>query len=537
MGIRDLLHVTLIIGSTTALVASLYPSTAAPNSQVVAKVRKPDPTFDATLSRLNESFRKTWRSQGARLAPRASELDLIRRVSLALTGSIPSLEEQRRLDEVPEGKRVEARLESLLGDRRHADYLAERFARAFVGTEEGPFLIYRRRRFVSWLSDRFMENIRYDALVRELIASEGIWTDKPATNFLTVTYDPEAKLVDRSRLAGRVTRAFLASRIDCAECHDHPFQPWKQKDFQGLAAFFAQAQNGLTGMHEEPGEYEPVDRKTGKTHVVSPSVPFLPELLPKEGNRRQRLARWVTDPKNGRFSEAAVNRVWALLFGKALVDPVDDLSSIDERPEALSILAEDFKDSGFDLRRLIRLLVSSEVFQRDSAYHDGGEPSETDEQTWAIFPMTRLRPEQVVGALFQAASLSTIDASSPLVVRFFTTVGKNEFIQRYGDSGEDEFDGKAGTIPQRLLMMNGKIVMDKTKSNVFNAAARIGMFAESDEAAVDLAYRTTLCRHPSAEENSYFVAKLRGKSSESRREVMTDLFWTLVNSSEFSWNH
>ena len=86
-------------------------------------------------------------------------------------------------------------------------------------------------------------------------------------------------------------------------------------------------------------------------------------------------------------------------------------------------------------------------------------------------------------------------------------------------------------------MMNGKIVMDKTKSNVFNAAARIGMFAESDEAAVDLAYRTTLCRHPSAEENSYFVAKLRGKSSESRREVMTDLFWTLVNSSEFSWNH
>ena len=382
-----------------------------------------------------------------------------------------------------------------------------------------------------------MENAPYDALVRDLIATDGIWTDKPATNFLTVTYDPDRKIVDRSRLAGRVTRAFLASRIDCAECHDHPFQAWKQKDFQGLAAFFAQAQNGLTGMHEEPGEYEPIDRKTGKPVIVAPSVPFMPELLPREGNRRQRLARWVTDPRNPRFSEATVNRVWAILFGKALVEPVDDLFAVDEKPEALKILADDFTASGFNLRRLIRIMIASVVFERDSAYHDGSEPTESDEQSWAVFPLTRLRPDQVASSLFQAASLSTLDANSPLLIRIFTSLGKGDFIKRYGDTGEDEFDGRGGTIPQRLLMMNGKIVMERTKPDVFNAASRIGMFAESDESAVELVYRTSLCRLPTADERSYFVNKLKGKSGDDRRTVMTDLFWTLVNSTEFSWNH
>src|SRR5207253_772266 len=120
---------------------------------------------------------------------------------------------------------------------------------------------------------------------------------------------------------------------------------------------------------------------------------------------------------------------------------------------ALKLLADDFASHGFDLRRLIRVIAATEVFRLDSvADHAMGED---DEKDWAVFPMTRLRPEQVIGSVMQACSLSTMDAHSPLVVRLMRFGQQNDFLKRYGDSGEDEFDGKGGTIPQRLLMMNG----------------------------------------------------------------------------------
>src|SRR5262249_12176944 len=159
-----------------------------------------------------------------------------RRVALALTGTIPALSEIRRLEATPAGDRLRLQLDNLFRERRSADYLAERLARACVGTEDGPFLVFRRRRFVAWLSDQLYQNRPYDALVREIISDSGLWTDRPATNFITVTYNPDKKEPNPERLAARVARAFLGVRLDCAQCHDHPFQPWRRDDFQGLAA-------------------------------------------------------------------------------------------------------------------------------------------------------------------------------------------------------------------------------------------------------------------------------------------------------------
>lgn len=163
---------------------------------------------------------------------------MLRRLSLALVGSTPSLEEIRQFEARPADDRLETWLESLLRDRRSADNLAERFARALVGTEDGPFLQFRHRRFTTWLSDAILANRPFDAVVRDLIADQGLWTDHPATNFISVTFNPENERPDPERLAARVARAFLGIRLDCAQCHDHPFQPWKQADFRGLAAYF-----------------------------------------------------------------------------------------------------------------------------------------------------------------------------------------------------------------------------------------------------------------------------------------------------------
>src|SRR5262249_12404631 len=142
--------------------------------------------IDAIVSEVNTAFGNQWAEQRLQAAPPALEWAVTRRISLALTGTIPSLEEMRNLEPSPEGQRVTWWLEHLFKDRRYADYFAERFARAYVGTEDGPFIIYRRRRFVSWLSDQFFANRLYGDLVRELITSDGLWTDHPATNFITV---------------------------------------------------------------------------------------------------------------------------------------------------------------------------------------------------------------------------------------------------------------------------------------------------------------------------------------------------------------
>jgi Protein of unknown function (DUF1549)/Protein of unknown function (DUF1553) len=492
--------------------------------------------FRTLVANVDASIEAGFRKEGLKPAPLAGDLTVARRLHLALMGTIPSVQEIRQFETYQGEQRTQWWLEGILRDRRSADYLAERFARAYVGTEDGPFLVYRRRRFVSWLADEFVSNRPYDQLVRQLIASEGLWTDKPATNFITVTVEQANKnQPNPERLAARVTRAFLGIRLDCAQCHNHPFESWKQADFQGLAAFFGQVHEGFTGTYDGDGELTLENRKTGVPQTIAPRVPFAAELAPADGSRRKRLAAWVTHPKNPYFSRVTVNRIWALMFGRPMLDKVDDVSSIEQVPPALKLLADDFVANKYDLRRLIRVISATEAFRRDSAADH--ELTEAHERAWAAFPITRLRPEQVVGSVQQAASLTTLDAETHILIRLAGLGARNEFIKRYGDTGEDEFDNRGGTIPQRLLLMNGELVHDRTKEGLFSAATRIGWQARDDHAAVRTAYLAVFTRPPSAVETAHFEKRLAGSTGKERSRRMEDLYWALFNATEFSWNH
>ncbi len=470
------------------------------------------------------------------LAPPAADLVVARRLALALTGTIPSLQDIRQFEAQPPGQRLDWYLAVLLEDRRFGDYLAERLARAYVGTEAGPFIVFRRRRLVTWLSDQVMANRPYDELARELMTAQGLWTDRPATNFITATVDQaNQKGPDPERLAARTARAFLGLRLDCAQCHNHPFQHWKQSNFQGLAAWYGQIKQGGAGIHDGDGDYEFLNRKTGEMQPVEPAVPFRQELVPVQGTRRERLAAWVTHPRNRWFGRAIANRMWALMFGRPLVDPVDDLMSAGDPPKALDVLAEDFVAHGHDLRRLIKVIAATRAFRLDSAADFDITPEH--DKAWCAFPLTRLRPGQVAGAILQASSLETNNAESHILFRAVRAAGEAQFVQRYGDTGEDEFGNRGGTIPQRLLMMNGELVQNSTKDNLFNAAGRIAMLAPDDHKAVEAAYLTVLTRRPTQEEADHFEAKLAGTRGDERKQRLEDLFWTLLNSSEFAWNH
>lgn len=544
---RNLVFILLCVAGLSALAASLAPVHRSDHRKQFLASAEPDAELRELVARVDRVFREDWTRQGLVPATPADELTIARRLALALIGSVPSLEELRRLEAEPAETRLNRWLAALLTDRRSHDYLAERLTRAYVGVQDGPFIIYRRRRFVIWLADQLQANRPYNEIVQHLIADSGLWTDHPATNFLTATAKPDPKNPDQLEpdaveLAARVSRAFLGVRLDCAECHDHPFEPWKQTDFQGLAAFFGPTRQGLTGIHDTDGAYTTENRETGKAETIAPRAPFQPELLGAGDNPRRRLAAWVTHPDNRSFGRAIVNRIWAQLFGRPLVEPIDDLQSAEVMPPPIDLLADDFVRHGYDLRRLIRAIALTEVFRLDS--RPNAEAAGTDlvaerDKAWAVFPLTRLRPEQVIGGVLQAASLPTIDYESHILVRFTRTTGQNDFIKRYGDLGEDEFAAQGETIPQRLLMMNGGQVEERIRENlVSNAATQIAALAPNDAKAVETAYLCALTRRPTANESQYFESMLADAAdTRTRAQRMEDLYWCLLNSTEFSWNH
>jgi hypothetical protein len=535
MWVRNLFFVGVLLGGVLSVRAALFPPPVPAHAARFDLRPFKASEFRSIVTQVNAAIEEGYVAEGLKPAPRADELTVVRRLSLALTGTIPSLQEIRQFEAYSDGERLQWWLEGILRERRSADYLAERFARAFVGTEDGPFLIYRRRRFVSWLSDELLKNRPYDQLVRDLIAGEGLWTDKPATNFITVTVPQGQNHPDAERMAGRITRAFLGIRLDCAQCHNHPYEKWKQADFQGLAAFFGQAKQGFTGIYDGDGELTLENRKTGAIEEITPRVAFRPDLLPAEGTRRQQLAHWVTHPQNPYFARVTVNRVWALMFGRPMLDKVDDVSSVDDVPKALQLLADDFVAHQFDLRRLLRVITATDAFQRDSGADH--ELTEAHDRTWAAFPRTQLRPEQVVGSVQQAASLTTLGGDQHIVFRLFNLGARNEFIKRYGDIGEDEFDNRSVTVPQLLLKRNGKLVHDSTKEHILNAATRIGWQAKDDRTAVRTACLAVLTCEPPPDVSAHFEQRLAGTTGTERSSVMEDLYWVLINSKEFSWNH
>jgi len=535
--LRPLLAVAAVAGCAAVVVAAATsgrprltePPAARPASIVVSPV-------------VDGFFAAEWKRAEISPAAEADELTVLRRASLALHGTIPSLEEIRSYEADARPDRLRLRVRKMLAEPRFADYFAERLARAWVGVEGGQFIVYRRERFTRWLAEQLRENRPYDDLVREVISADGLWTSEPAVNFVSAGYANDD--LDENALTARTVRGLLGQRIDCAQCHDHPFANWKQKQFEGLAAFYGQSAISLQGVVDQPKMFEKTlelrieDPETKEERVVAPSVPFLPECLPATGDRRDRLAAWVVDPKNERFPRATVNRVWGLLFGRPYIEPVDDLPDPgDDSSLLLDKLGAGFRESGYDLRSLIETIILSRPFRASSELPGADEKSyhEADE-AWAVFPMTRLRPEQVIGAMIQSGRLRTIDQNSNLLARAIRFFREQDFVRDYGDAGDAELDDRSGTVSQALLRMNGKLSQEIFEAGPVSSAGRLSSMAE-DERLVDLCFLITLTRRPTDAERQHFQPLISAAKDDARAQSTQDLLWALVNSAEFSWNH
>ncbi|MEZ6152304.1 MAG: DUF1553 domain-containing protein [Pirellulaceae bacterium] len=509
------------------------------------------PDFQQTLATVNQQLAEMAAAAGVETAERADNLTIARRLSLALVGNGMSLEELRAFESKPTQEQLTWWTDYLLTDSRWADYFAERFSRALVGTDNGPFVLFRRRKLNAWLSEQLASGVGYDKIVYEMLSAEGLWTDTPPVNFVTATMDEANEgRGDPIRLAGRTSRALLAQRIDCVQCHDdfigslnfgsldHPVAG-SQEHFHSLAAFYAGtalADPVFRGITDDGQPYRIKYLGDSEQSLVEPAVPFSPELLPTEGKPRVRLAAWVTDPGNRAFGRATVNRVWGLMFSRPLVDPVDSIPIDMPVPKVLDALADDWSKHGFQIARLVRMIAVCDAFQRDS--RADFEVTEQHEQAWSVFPLTQLRPDQVVGNLLQASKLNAMDSSSSVFRRLEAYGSKQDFLQLFGDRGEDEFESDAVTITQRLIMMNGELAANRTGVDLINnAATRIATLVADDQDAIELIFLTTFNRHPTASETAAFGKELSGKSGDERKRALSDIAWAMVNSTEFSWNH
>ena len=542
---RDLLFWGLVLIGIGFLGQEFLPSSA-PDANAQLRPARPEsnqkPVDPAAVSqsvaRLDEILEVSWQDAGLAVAQPVDGMRLARRLSLTLAGTVPSLEEIRQLEAIEEDRRLEAWLDYLLVDRRTADYLAERFARAYVGTEAGPFLVYRRRRFVTWLADQFAVDRPYDELVREMLTADGLWTDTPGTNFFTLDLLPKETGFDEPEVTSRFARAFLGIRMDCARCHDHPFAEWSQQDFHHLAAYFGQLQHTFIGLNDGDEDYTVDLHQTGDEELVETGVPFAEEALPGNGTRRAQLAAWLTDEANVAFPRSVVNRIWALMFGRPLVEPVDDIPIEQGVEPLLDYLAADFVAHDYRLSHLIRVIAGSRAYQVDSRI-ETTEDAEGDDASfgdlWSVFPVTRLRPEQVASAVVQASSLRTRDYQDHILFRIARTFETTNFVQRYGDAGELELEPEAQTIPQRLLLLNGQLVKQKAavENMAVNASARIAALAPDDASRIEIAFLTVLTREPSEGELAHFIARFSEVEESRKGELLEDLFVTLFNSTEF----
>ena len=480
----------------------------------------------------------------------------VRRVHLDLVGMIPTAAEAQAFvaDKTPD-KRVRL-IDRLMSRPEFADVWALKWADV-LKVESRTLDEKGMNAFHAWIRDAIARNRPMDAFVRDLISARGSTYHEPESNF----YRANRTATMRGETAAQV---FLGTRLQCAQCHNHPFDRWTQDDYFNWAAVFARVDYKIienkrgdkSDLHEFKGEQ--VVYLNPKLDIENPRIgdPAKPRLLgaamPKLGKDEDELAataKWLTSGANPLFAKAQANRIWYHLMGRGLVDPVDDmrLTNPPSHPKLLDKLAEDFVSSGFDLRHLIRTIMQSRTYQLAS------EPNETngaDEINYSHAMPRRLSAEQLVDSLHgglgvaadfykqpagtrasqipgprngRGSGTSSLDDESPEV--FLTQFGrpKRELAcecERANDTSMNQaFQFISGPMINKLISRRDNVLGALLKQNT------------APEKAVNDLYWTLLTRAPTKEETaqlSGFIAK-----AADRRVALEDIAWSLVNAKEF----
>jgi hypothetical protein len=501
----------------------------------VRSAAPPRPSAPADLAgRIDRRLQDRFRADGVKAVPRADDAEYLRRAYLDLTGRIPRPADVHEfLADRSSDKRAKL-IDELLDEPRFAGHFANLWrADLLPETTSDPQAVLYKAGFEAWLFAQFRAGVRYDRFVRELLTVP-ITTDRDGQPVLR---DPSrsnpvafvaAKQASPENLAAAIGRSFLGLRLECAQCHDHPFAKWSQDQFWSQAAFFAGIEKRGRGLFAPLRESADRRELTPPGKAKSRSAEFLDGGKPKfqDGqSSRLALAEWVTSPDNPYFARATVNKLWAHFFGVGLVDPVDDFRD-DNKPSDSGLLDElalAFVDSGFDLRFIIRAICRTEAYQRTSA------------RTHASQDGSRLPARMSVKALTGEQLFDSLALATGYRDEQDKGAARRQFLTRFalaGPPGEPET-----SVQQALTLLNGRFVAwatDPERCPTLIAVTQTPRMSLAQR--VEALYLAALSRKPTAKELARAERHVKAKP-DREAERLADVFWVLLNSAEFRLNH
>jgi hypothetical protein len=515
-----------------------------------ARAEPPAPGSDAAdvqalAARIDLLIAQKWEANHARPAPVADDATWLRRLYLDVAGKIPPPSEVRRFvrDPAPD-KRLRA-VERLLDSPGYVSNFTNVYRHILLPEADTNFQIgYISMGFEAWLTKQFTENVRYDKMVHELLTiplgndaqrnfdfyGQGS-RETPMAFYLAKEGKPE-------NLAATTARVFLGVRVECAQCHDHPFAKWTREQFWGQASFFAGIQSrGQNGFIYQMREL--TDRRElpipGTERVAQAS--FLDGKEPQwkfKVGARQTLADWMTAGDNPFFARAAANRLWAHFFGIGLVEPVDDFKDENppSHPELLDLLGREFAAHKFDVKFLVRAITASEAYQLASATTD---PTQEDARLFAKMAVRGLTPEQLFDSFAQATGYK--DGTPRGQRRFVFGTPRQEFLNKF--TQQDRLTEFQTSIPQALALMNSRLIADATSPERSETLGAIvdAPFMDT-RGRIEALFLTTLSRQPTPDEINRLVPYVDGGGAKKNsKRALADVFWALLNSAEFILNH
>lgn len=503
--------------------------------------------------RIDSVFAADWQAAGITPAPPANDAEFMRRVYLDISGKIPAVAEARGFldDSRPDKRRL--LVEDLLSRGSFASHFANVWRELLLpGANTNLETRALAPAFEAWLKVRFAANVPYDAIAGEVLTARLTAAAQPiGGRRATLSPSPAAFFqVNENKpenLVANASRIFLGMQLQCAQCHNHPFSHWRRQEFWSLAAFFgglrqdpAASPDGTSAAIEStkpPGAFR---IKIPDTETVV-EAKFLdgspPQFRPGEDGRLV-LSRWFTSRDNPYFAKAAVNRLVDLFFGHGFVEPVDDL---DERhtpshPELFDEMAAQFACHQYDLKFLVRTITATRAYQLSSRTdaHSAGDPSAGDVDRFARMPLKRMTPEQLYDSLLEATRFR--DASTPQPLNPFSDDSmRGQFLARFADDSARRSEAQT-SILQALALMNGSFTADAAHADRGQLVSAVIELPHLDTAGrIETFYLATLSRRPAADEADRMLDYVRQAVAE--KDALADVFWALLNSAEFMFNH
>jgi hypothetical protein len=474
-------------------------------------------------------------------SPVVDDAEFLRRVSLDLIGLPPAPEELRAF--------VEDKTDSSAKRSRMVDRLIARPEYVDRWTLKWGDLLQVSRRYLGdkgmwefrqWIRDSIAQNKPYDKFVYELLTARGSSYENPAANYFRVTRNAKASME-------KTTQLFMGVRLVCTQCHDHPFEKWTQNQYYEMTAFFGSVglkpgfQSGDEIVYDKRDDYEVKHPKTGRVVAAKYLVASIgAPPIPNTSERREALVEWLTSKDNPFFARAIANRIWSYFLGRGIIEPVDDIraSNPPANEALLEALTKDLTDHGFDLRYLMKTIVTSRAYQ---AGIQTNVWNEDDKVNFSHAVPRRLSAEELMDALSLAAgSRPTFPEVPPdTKAEEFPDphVGRDGFLDVFGRPTREsscECERRSDiSMPQALNLVNGRTIGDAI-ADPKGRVAKLVLAGTSDRAIVEDLYLGALSRYPTAKE--YDAALTFLKSGESHTAWAQDLLWSLVNSKAFLYN-